>query len=361
MRIHPAVGAAAMAAAALGVARAEPPAAIVIGHAQAAAVTNLPQATMDRIGLLRWYFTHASVGGNMIDGLTDLHGIDAARYRLVTASDDASPPAAPLGGRVYEYNRGNPGWQEKVDLFATCVSNGWRQPKVHLALNKFCYIDPDADVNGYVQSMAALETNFPETVFIYATIPLMTGADQDNYTRNVFNDALRGWVATNGRVLFDIADIEAHDTNGAAQTFTYNSRTCQRLFAGYSSDGGHLNALGSREVAKGFYAIGAALFQADRDGDGLRDGDELIAGTGPLASNSCFGVAASAPTGAGGVLLRWTSASNRTYTLQRRSALDDAAGWTNLLTHLPATPPMNTHTDAAAAAAAGFYRVGVQQ
>ena len=33
----------------------------------------------------------------------------------------------------------------------------------------------------------------------------------------------------------------------------------------------------------------------------------------------------------------------------------------NLLTNLPATPPMNTHTDDAAAAAGGFYRIGVQQ
>lgn len=337
-------------------------AAVVVGHAEAAAVAELPQATMDRVGQLRWFFAHASVGANMTSGLAALRAANAARYPLAPASDDAFPPAAPVAGRVYDYSRGNPGWQAKVTTFATYVGNGWRYPKVNLVLNKFCYIDPDADVNAYIQSMAALESNFPETVVIYATIPVMTGADADGYRRSIFNDALREWVSAHGRVLFDIADIEAHDTNGVAQTFIYSGRTCQRLFGGYTTDGGHLNDLGSRQVAKGFYALGAALFAADRDGDGLCDGEELLAGSSPAAHGSCFRMQEAAPAArAGEMVFRWSSSSNRVYALQRRGEIRDAVGWSNVVADISATPPLNTYTGALPAAGKGLYRVTVRQ
>jgi len=49
---------------------------IRIGHAECISATNYPKATVEKIDQLKWYFAHASVGANMMDGVTDLHAID---------------------------------------------------------------------------------------------------------------------------------------------------------------------------------------------------------------------------------------------------------------------------------------------
>src|SRR6516164_8006795 len=103
--------------------------------------------------------------------------------------------------------------------------------------------------------MAELERQHPETTFVYATMPLTTSEDQANLQRNVFNENVRSWVRQNGKVLLDIADIEAHDPSGRLQTFADGA---QKLCSSYTSDGGHLNAEGSKRVALGFYALIAA-------------------------------------------------------------------------------------------------------
>ncbi len=292
-----------------------PGAGIIVGHTNIMGVTNYSQATMDTIGQFKWFFSHASVGGNMMDGISDLHGANADFYQLISVSDDSTPPATAANGHIYEYMRGNPGWQAKFDLFTNYVIDGWRQPKVNLALDKLCYIDPAADVDYYINGMTNLENRFPDTVIVYATIPLTTDENNYNYLRQIYNQTLRGWIATNNRVLFDIADIEAHGTDGTEYTFTYNETTCQRLYDDYSSDGGHLNALGAQQVAKGFYAIGYALLNTDRDADGMSDGREIIAGMCPTNGDSVFEFSGLTNEVSGHCLISWKSASNRYYSL----------------------------------------------
>ena len=145
-----------------------------------------------------------------------------------------------------------------------------------MVLNKFCYIDQDADVGHDTRSMAGLEAAHPDTVFVYMTIPLKTKdgylksllktqGNDENFQRNVFNDKLREWARAHNKVLLDVADIEAHDVDGAAESFEYNGRMCQALCKSYTEDGRHLDdapGLGRQRVAKGFYALAAALLNA---------------------------------------------------------------------------------------------------
>ena len=155
---------------------------------------------MNQIGQLRWFFAHASVGANLVEGITNLHGSNPSFYQIYTngAADtdpyitSYPPPANTTNGILYEYMRGNYGWQAKVDSFQTYVSNGWRFPKVNLALNKFCWIDQAADWTYYVNSLSNLEAAFPETIFVYMTMPLTTTNydTANNYYRNAFNDNL---------------------------------------------------------------------------------------------------------------------------------------------------------------------------
>ena len=252
---------------------------LIIGHTNVEAVSTYPQALMEQIAQFKFYFAHASVGENMANGLADLHRANPEYYRLKPEAAEANPPSTTVAGIVYDYSRGNPGWKAKVDTFTTFVSNGWHHPKVDVVLNKFCYIDQDADVDVYIRSMSNLEAAHPDTVFVYMTIPLKVSGGSlrelfwdteksENYLRNVFNDHLRGWALANNKVVFDIADIEAHDTNGVARTFKYKDRLCQELCTSYTADGRHLDdesGVGRRHVAKGFYALAAALLTG-RDG-----------------------------------------------------------------------------------------------
>ncbi|MFH0954065.1 MAG: glucoamylase family protein [Verrucomicrobiota bacterium] len=100
---------------------------------------------------------------------------------------------------------------------------------------------------------------------------------------------------------------------------------------------------------------------ADTDADTMRDGDELWAGSDPTSSTSAFCVASTAVPTNGGILIRWGSISNRQYTVSRGTNLAaTAGGFSALASNIAASPPQNTYTDAPAAEVR-FYRVGVQR
>jgi hypothetical protein len=236
-----------------------PAQATVIDHNAVDAVSGYSQETMDKIGELSFLFSHASVGANMVSGLNALHGADSGFYQLQTESAAGTPPASVVDGRFYEISRGNPGWSDKLAYFDQYLSDGWAG-QVDLAMDKFCYIDENADAASYLSFMQGLEQKFAGTGtrLVYATMPLKTSSDSANILRNEFNAAVRSFVAgSSDRLLFDIADIEAWDATGE-HTFTSGGNVYQQLAGGYSSDGGHLNATGSQRVALGFYAVANA-------------------------------------------------------------------------------------------------------
>lgn len=262
----------------------------VVDHTAVDGVASLPQAVMDSIGQQRWLFTHASVGGNMVAGLSDLHGANPTRYQLVTewvGFDDglqqaAAPPAPTVPGTVYECQRGNPGWSAKLTIFDNSVrASGWRQPAVDAAMDKLCYIDEGADPAVYAATMSALEAGFPATVFVYATMPLTTGEDSANVLRNQYNDAVRAHCTATGALLFDLADMEAHDPGGVEHTFQVGGLTYQKLYDGYTDDGGHLNSAGRQRIAMGWYAVAAVLAGDPIFSDGFENGTSAWSSVAP--------------------------------------------------------------------------------
>jgi hypothetical protein len=99
---------------------------------------------------------------------------------------------------------------------------------------------------------------------------------------------------------------------------------------------------------------------ADPDHDGLLNWMERVAGTNP--TNALSRLALSAPTNnplsAGQFVVCWQSVSGRTYAVMMATNL--MAGFNNLATNIPATPPMNVHTDTVDNVPARFYRVKVE-
>ena len=363
----------------------------VIGHASLAAATNPPAGISAKVGQLRWFFTHASVGGNLVTGMNVLHAENGARYPLQiygydgddgdgayhgavgTAGSEggadyraAADPASTSNGFVYESMRGNPDWANKLVCFSnSVVASGWRFPKVNVVMDKFCWIDPYADPDEYCAMMSGLEARYPQTLFVYVTMPLTTEtAGSENDLRNVFNRAVREHCATEGKWLLDLADIEAWTEAGVEQTYVSEGETNQLLTADYATgpEWGdyHLNAAGRRRGALGWHALAQALFQTDRDGDGASDGDELIAGTAPADGGDRLQLVFDPATSATQQVVRWTGASNRWYAIQESPTLMTGAVWSNRATNLPASGTLNVHT-LALPEAWSFLRLTVEQ
>jgi hypothetical protein len=67
-------------------------------------------------------------------------------------------------------------------------------------------------IDTYLAAMVALETEYPDVVFVYMTGHLDgTGADGNLRARN---DQIRAWCRARDEVLFDFAAIERHDPTG---------------------------------------------------------------------------------------------------------------------------------------------------
>ena len=111
----------------------------------------------------------------------------------------------------------------------------------------------------------------------------------------------------------------------------------------------------------GAYGSGARP-APDDDHDGMCDGDELYAGCDPSDNSSVLAVDgmrvfSGLPDDEDTVVLTWPSASNKTYGIYRSSSL--IQGFTRTTSGIPATPPLNTHTDHPPASLI-YYRIEVE-
>ena len=222
---------------------------------------SLGQGVYDAIGEQVWMFTHASVGGNILAGMDSLHSSDPNKYQLTTpyvSSTTPTVPTIPVPGSVYDINRGNPGPSAKYAYFETVTTTGGWGAATDFVMDKLCYIDEDADVNEYFQTIEDILGANPSAKVVLTTMPLTTGENSDNVLRNQYNDEVRSYAASHNMLLFDIADLEAHDADGNPITFESGGTVYQKLFSGWSSDGGHLSTAGRVWVAQGWYAMAAS-------------------------------------------------------------------------------------------------------
>lgn len=201
---------------------------IVADH-RATDLGSVPDAAIVDAANLRLLVRHASVGGNISSGLDALYTQDARYDRA-----------------LWDFqNRGNPGWQEKVDDLVTEAAA--QSSSFDVLTMKFCYIDPNASFTYYRDALLGLEAASPAKIFVWWTIPIETSG---NTARQAFNDLVRAYAVANRKVLFDIADIESHDAAGVKRT---DSSGRELLCDEWTSDGGHLNGAGSVRVASALW------------------------------------------------------------------------------------------------------------
>jgi hypothetical protein len=300
----------------------------IVDHNDLAVVQALPDSALTAVADQRWFFSHASVGGNMGSGMSDLHGMNATRYAFTLSNVSynsgelraANPPASTAPGTIYDCNRGNPGWESKLTIFRNSLNvSGWHDTKVDVVMDKFCYIDQAASATSYLDTMSTLEAAYPATRFVYITMPLTTGSDSNNVLRNNYNNAVRAHCVANGKLLLDLADIEAYTPTGVASTFVYSSQTYQKLYDGYSTDGGHLNDaanVGRQRAALGWYAMAALIEGTLGTPTGLSLSNAAVAENSPAAPVGSFSTTDRDP------------ADTFTYTLVPGGGSDDNARFT---------------------------------
>jgi subtilisin family serine protease len=100
----------------------------------------------------------------------------------------------------------------------------------------------------------------------------------------------------------------------------------------------------------------------DRDGDGLSNAQEEIAGTDACNPFSAFALEPSTSNdGAGYPVLRWLGVTGRFYSLYYRDALLPETNWTAVpdLVHMPGLTGTMTYTDRTAVLPTRFYRITV--
>jgi hypothetical protein len=88
---------------------------------------------------------------------------------------------------------------------------------------------------------------------------------------------------------------------------------------------------------------------------------EYLAATNPKDAHSYLSITGIGVGGTNGVQIRWGSASNKLYSLQRAVALSGGLGFTDIAEHILSTPPENVYLDATTTNSPSlFYRVRVE-
>jgi hypothetical protein len=264
---------------------------------------------MDGIGNQKWFFTHASLGQNCLlhKGINGLHQEDSSRYKLIRVQVEPAfgpepnpPPSPPAAGTIYHWPRGQTDWRGKLSMLDKAIRDkGWRFPAVDIVMDKLCFIDYAADAAVCLDRMAALERDYPDTVFVYTSIPLLRTDRDDrpewrdfNMLTNNYNKTVREYCSGHDKLLLDIADIEAHDPDGKQQTYTHAEEIYQTLCLEYAQGtSNYLNDTGSRRVALGWYVVAGIL----------------------VSKTSRFKIADIVEPEDGVVQLTWASSPNTTY------------------------------------------------
>jgi hypothetical protein len=203
----------------------------------------------------RVWFGHHSVGRNILDGLQAL-------------SKEA--------GVAVEIGEGPVGQNTRpLEKFEDFARRAERDPGdgVQLMVMKLCYVDfdPSTDVDELIRAYAAsverVKKARPGIRIVHVTPPLcarpgdvksklnrMLGRqvweDDSNAKRSEFAKKLVAKFP--GEPVFDLSRIESTRPDGTTESHDVGGRPVPMLWPGFTTDGGHLNELGSKVAAKAF-------------------------------------------------------------------------------------------------------------
>jgi hypothetical protein len=227
------------------------------------------------------FFGHQSVGRDVLDGvrlLAEKAGTEDVRILVL---DQDSLLGTDLGALYHERVGENRNPRAKCEAFEEIIRA--HSNTFDIAILKLCYVDVvDGGREGftperYLEVARFVKKESPATAFIPATVPLRARSqpyeglgsrvkhaikrglnildqnDRDNVARQQFNEQIRK-NAGNAHV-FDIAAIESTYPDGNRVESKAGGKSFYSLADELTHDGGHLNELGKRVVAREFIRV----------------------------------------------------------------------------------------------------------
>jgi hypothetical protein len=178
---------------------------MVADHLAAVDFGLIPQSAIEQAKSdLHIAYGHTSHGSQIITGMDALAAADSL-YSGLDLRDSPFSGASDLG---------NP----DLTSWATATRNYLdANPDVNVVIWSWCGQVSSAsedNINTYLSLMNQLEQNYPNVKFVYMTGHLDGGGENGNL--NVRNQQIRDYCSANNKILFDFADIESYDPDGAA-------------------------------------------------------------------------------------------------------------------------------------------------
>ncbi|MCB9784087.1 MAG: hypothetical protein H6751_14075 [Candidatus Omnitrophica bacterium] len=157
----------------------------------------------------RIWFAHTSHGSQITTGMEMLAG-DPFTYSLNGSGNTLAYDDTLWADLGYE---GDLTW---VDTTRTQLNSPGNDR--NMVMWSWCggvYDNTEPGINAYLNAMNQLETDFPTVTFVYMTGHLPTPEEDDWSNLRARNNQIRSYCAANGKILFDFADIESYDPDGA--------------------------------------------------------------------------------------------------------------------------------------------------
>lgn len=197
---------------------------IIIDHRSISLFDQIPDIYIQRAKNISLMLRHASIGENIKGGLTCVNRGSTRDVCLTFPSG-----SHPIDFNVWNFqNRGNPGWQDKIEDFSVQVEAQISQRDVFMY--KFCFLSYNqnewdkilngGNYGGPYNGMAWVQNYLTEYNSTHGTNKWAVWWTGPITRTNGYaagqnaNDQTRQYVRLNKQILFDIADIESYDNNG---------------------------------------------------------------------------------------------------------------------------------------------------
>lgn len=230
-----------------------------------------PPDAWRRLASRRIWFARRSVGEDIVAGIEEI-GRRRPQARVATRLVEGPADLGGEPGLGHTPIGENGDARSKIDDFAKRLRAAG-PGKTDIALLKLCYVDVTARsgaegvFRAYSETLAALEGEFPGTVFVRTTVPLtaprtelktrvkralgMLPQDEaDNRVRQQYNALVREEARRLGKPLLDVAAAESALADGSRATFRLDGDEIPCLARCFTTDGGHLNGPGRLAVAR---------------------------------------------------------------------------------------------------------------
>ncbi len=174
--------------------------AIIAEHFACGEFVLIPDSVIENIGTdYDIYYVHTSHGNQIMTGIAEVYAED--NFYVPPPFHEVSDD---LGGS------GDTTWAPGTRAYLNA------HPECNMAMFSWCggcSDNTEEGINIYLAKMEELEADYPGVICIYMTGHLDgSGVDGNLYARN---NQIRAYCNSNDKILFDFADIESYDPDGA--------------------------------------------------------------------------------------------------------------------------------------------------